>query len=96
MAPLLLSCDRTWMSETRYLTLRDYYEHWNEDRELNYLNMVKSGRGRIFVNDKDLMDSITRGIFEDDEELGLCHASIGRKLKINKTFYQRKSLQLLV
>ena len=38
--------------------------------------MVKSGRGKILVNDKDLMDSITRGIFEDDEESGLCLAQL--------------------
>ena len=56
---LLLIYDRTWVNETRYLTLRDYDECWNEDRELKYLDMVKGGRGRLIVNDKDLMDKIT-------------------------------------
>ena len=37
---LLLIYDRTWVNETRYLTLRDYYERWSEDRELKYLDMV--------------------------------------------------------
>ena len=73
---LLLIYDRTWVNKTSNLTLRDYYERWNEDRELKYLDMVKSGRGKILVNDKDLMDSITRGIFEDDEESGLCLAQL--------------------
>ena len=73
---LLLIYDRTWVNKTRNLTLRDYYERWNEDRELKYLDMVKGGRGRILANDKDLMDNITRGIFEDDEESGLCLAQL--------------------
>ena len=68
---LLLIYDRTWVNETYYLTLRDYYERWNEDRELKYLDMIKDGRGSILVNNKDLMDNIARGIFGDDEELGL-------------------------
>ena len=68
-SPLLfLIYDRTWVNRTRYLTLRNYDEHWNEDRELKYLDIVRNGRGRILVNDKDLMDSITSGIFKDDEE----------------------------
>ena len=68
-SPLLfLIYDRTWVNRTRYLTLRNYDEHWNEDRELKYLDTVRNGRGRILVNDKDLMDSITSGIFKDDEE----------------------------
>ena len=37
----------------------------------NEHHMVKDGRGSILVNNKDLMDSIARGIFGDDEELGL-------------------------
>ena len=73
---LLLIYDRTWVNRTSNLTLRDYYERWNEDRELKYLDMVKGGRGRILVDDVDLMDSITRGIFEDDEESGLCLAHL--------------------
>ena len=73
---LLLIYDRTWVNETSNLTLRDYYERWNEERELKYLDMVKGGRGKILANDKDLMDSITRGIFEDDEESGLCLAQL--------------------
>ena len=73
---LLLIYDRTWVNRTRYLTLRDYDEHWNEDRELKYLDLVRNGRGRMLINDKDLMDRITREIFEDDEESGLCIAQL--------------------
>lgn len=29
---LLLIYDRIWVNKTSNLTLRDYYEHWNEDR----------------------------------------------------------------
>ena len=73
---LLLIYDRTWVDETRYLTLRDYYERWNEERELKYLDIVRTGRGRLLVSDKNLMDNITRGIFEEDEESGLCLAHL--------------------
>ena len=73
---LLLVYDRTWVDETRYLTLRDYYERWNEDRELKYLDMVKDGRGRVLFDDKILMDIITREIFEDDKDSGLCLAHL--------------------
>ena len=73
---LLLIYDRTWVSETRYLTWRDYYERWNEDRELKYLDMVKGGRGRILINDKDLMARITREMLEDDDESGLSIAEL--------------------
>ena len=73
---LLLIYDRTWVDETHYSTLRDDDECWNEDRELKYLDIVRNGRGKILVNDKDLMDKITREIFENDEESGLCLAQL--------------------
>ena len=38
--------------------------------------MVRDGRGRILVNDKDVMDRITREIFEDDEESGISIAEL--------------------
>ena len=68
--------DRTWVNRTFYLTLRNYDEFWNEDRESKYLDMVRGGIRKILVNDKDLMDGITRGIFEDDEESGLSIAEL--------------------
>ena len=73
---LLLIYDRTWVNITSYLTLRNYDEFWNEDRESKYLDMVKDGRGKILVNDKVLMDRITKDVFENDEESGLSIAEL--------------------
>ena len=76
-SPLLLSIyDRTWVNRTHYLIVRNYDERWSEDRELKYLDMVKGGRGRILINDKDLMARITREMLEDDDESGLSIAEL--------------------
>ena len=73
---LLLIYDRTWVYRTYYLIVRSFKEYWNEDRELKYLDMVKNGRAKSLINDKDLMDRITRETNEDDEESGRSIAEI--------------------
>ena len=73
---LLLIYDRTWVYDTYYLTVRSFREYWNEDRELKYLDMVRNGRAKSLINDKDLMDRITRETIVYDEESGLSIAEI--------------------
>ena len=73
---LLLIYDRTWVYRTYYLIVRSFKEYWNEDRELKYLDMVKNGRAKSLINDKDLMDRITRETNEDDEESGRSIAEV--------------------
>ena len=73
---LLLIYDRTWVNRTYYLIVRSYDEYWNEDRELKYLDLVRNGRARILINDKDLMERIARETIEDDEESGLSMAEV--------------------
>ena len=73
---LLLIYDRTWVNKTYYLIVRSYHEYWNGDRELKYLDIVRNGRARTLINDKDLMDRITRETNEDDEESGRSIAEV--------------------
>ena len=73
---LLLIYDRTWVYRTYYLIVRSFKEYWNEDRELKYLDMVKNGRAKSLINDKDLMDRITKETIVYDEESGRSIAEV--------------------
>ena len=64
------------MNSTYYFIVRDIDEYWNEDRELKYLDMVRNGRAKSLINDKDLMNRITRETIEHDEESGLSIAEV--------------------
>ena len=76
-SPLLfLIYDRTWVYDTFYLIIRSFREYWNEDLELKYLDIVRNGRAKSLINDKDLMDRITRETNEDDEESGRSIAEV--------------------
>ena len=74
--PLLLIYDRTWVNITYYLIVRSHYEYWNEERELKYLDIVKNGRARMLINDKELMSRMTRETIQDDEESELTIAEL--------------------
>ena len=73
---LLLIYDRTWVYDTYYLIIRSFREYWNEDRELKYLDIVRNGRAKLLINDKDLMDRITRETNADDIESGRSIAEV--------------------
>ena len=73
---LLLIYDRTWVNITYYLIVRSHYEYWNEERELKYLDIVKNGRARMLINDKELMSRMTRETIQDDEESELTVAEL--------------------
>ena len=74
--PLLLIYDRTWVNITYYLIVRSHHEYWNEERELKYLDIVKNGRARMLINDKELMSRMTRETIQDDEESELTVAEL--------------------
>ena len=76
-SPLLhLIYDRTWVNDIYYLIVRSFREYWNEDHELKYLDVVRNGRARSLINDKDLMERIARETIADDVESGLSVAQV--------------------